>query len=147
MSIINKLSTGASLEPAPMSISWINAEDLGLALRRSRALYRAQPKTVAGLNKAALELIGGATWSYDLTADELTITSATSHGVNYEVTFLTCTCPAGKRSVVCWHSYARDLIRFAVQIGFDRTVAPGGILSLDDAAYEQLLASADEMFG
>jgi hypothetical protein len=149
MNIVHKPSTGASRETASMALTWINAEDLGEALRRSRRLYRAQPKVITGLNKAALELMGGATWSYDLTEDVLVISSATRAGVTYEVAYLSCSCPAGSRikPVVCWHSYARDLITFAIQIGFEKTMPPKEILALDDAAYEAMLAAADEMFG
>ena len=144
--MIAKLSTGASLEPAPMSISWISADDLGEALRRSRKLHQLEPKVVAGLNKAAIELIGGAIWSYDLTGDVLTISSASRVNVSYDVTFLTCSCPAGTRGRVCWHSHARDLLHFAVMVGMERSAPMAGILSLDDAAYEAMLAAADEMF-
>jgi hypothetical protein len=129
-----------------MSINWINAEDLGEALRRSRKLYQLQPKVVAGLNKAALELIGGATWTYQPATDVLHISSATRANVEYEVSYLSCSCPAGKRSIACWHSYSRDLINFAIQIGFEKTMPPEPILTLDDAAYAELLAKVDELW-
>ena len=130
-----------------MSITWISADDLGLALRRSRTLHRLEQKVIAGLNKAALELIGGATWSYDLTADELTISLGDQPRRQLRGDVPDLHVPGGSRGRVCWHSYARDLLVFAIQIGFDRTVAPKGILSLDDDAYADLLAKADELYG
>jgi hypothetical protein len=128
-----------------MIITEINLGDLTTALERSTALYAALPKIVANLERACEKLVD-ATWTYDDDAAELCISSATTPGVAYKVDFLSCTCIAGRRSLACWHGYARDLISFAVSIGYERSMPAGGVLSMDDAAYEALLAETDSWF-
>lgn len=128
-----------------MITSWINQADLTTALERSTALYAAMPKTVAALERAC-EKLSDATWTYDTATDVLRISSATTAGVAYDVDFLTCTCIAGRKAVPCWHAYARDLISFALSIGYERSMPAGGVLSMDDAAYEALLAETDTWF-
>jgi hypothetical protein len=123
-------------------ITTINQADLTTALDRSTALYAALPKTVAALERAACKLVD-ASWSYDTASDVLRITSATTAGVAYEVDFLSCTCIAGRKATACWHAYARDLLSFALSIGHERSLPAGGVLSMDDAQYEALLAELD----
>ena len=114
-----------------MITSFVDAADLAEAIDRSRALYAALPKTVAGLERAA-ERLARATWTYDTRTDVLRISSATTAGVAYEVDFLSCSCLGARRGAMCWHSFARDLIQFAVLIGYEKSMPAG--LALEEVA-------------
>lgn len=73
------------------------------------------------------------------------VPSRTSGGTVYRTTGESCSCAAGQAGKpICWHRFAVGIV--AEQRG-QVEPAPLPILSLDGAAYEQLLASADEMFG
>ena len=117
MSIINKLSTGASRETAPMSITHVQAEALGKALYRKRGMNKADPKAIARFNRAALELAGGVAWAYDPQTEVLTMGSTTTAGVTYRVTFISCTCKAGAKGLTCVHCGAYDLLYSALWSG------------------------------
>lgn len=123
-----------------MITSFVDRDDLTTALERSTTLYAAMPKVVAALERAC-EKLCDATWTYDTRTDVLRISSATTPHSHYEVDFLSCTCVGARRGRYCWHTYARDLLQFAIQIGYERAMPAGGLLDADDATYRACLGT------